>query len=512
MKENLKSLILKNTITNYIRLGCSLISTLFITRFIYLGLSRGEYGFWALLWSIFGYSLLLEFGFGFSLQKYTAELDATKDTKKYNHLLNTVMVSYLGASAIIVILTLIGTQFLHLLFRFPEGTDFGYYKKTFLIFGIGSALLFPTGAFSEILTGLKKIYLRNIISIMRIFTNLLGVSILFHLGYGLMELAVFTLILTFINNILFAIVAFRHIPGVRLNPLLFRKSLLKEVVSFSFFIYLIQFSKTILLKTDQIVLGVMLGVGSVAIYQIGIKLTHLVGSLSTQFQANLPPIAASLHKKGETEKLRKILTDSNRFIAFLSTLLFVVVTILAEPILVLWLEEIDPMSVKITYILNTSLYILLLFRSGNKGVLLMTGSHKYLSLVGFAESILNLVISIILIKLYGIIGVALGTLIPCSVLNIFFVFPKACKFSQSTVTEQLKEIYLPVFLCAIPCAIFLISLKILIPIQSWNIPILISGSGIAALIYIGLCYLFVLKEEDIIRIRKFFPRPKKELA
>ena len=37
--------------------------SLALVRIMFLGISNEEYGFWALLWTIFGYSLLLDFGY-----------------------------------------------------------------------------------------------------------------------------------------------------------------------------------------------------------------------------------------------------------------------------------------------------------------------------------------------------------------------------------------------------------------------------------------------------------------
>jgi len=62
--SGLRRTMIVNTISNYGKLVTMMIVTIFLTRTLFLGLSREEYGLWALLWSIFGYSLLLDFGFG----------------------------------------------------------------------------------------------------------------------------------------------------------------------------------------------------------------------------------------------------------------------------------------------------------------------------------------------------------------------------------------------------------------------------------------------------------------
>ncbi|HCX72394.1 MAG TPA: hypothetical protein DHM37_01620, partial [Candidatus Cloacimonas sp.] len=101
--------------------------------------------------------------------------------------------------------------------------------------------------------------------------------------------------------------------------------------------------------------------------------------------------------------------------------------------------------------------LLILFRIGSSKLLLMTGHHKFLSKVALIESFFNIVFSIIFIKLVGVIGVALGTLLPNFIISVFFIFPATCRFSKVKPTYYFYKIYLPVLLnTIIPAAILLI--------------------------------------------------------
>ena len=70
--QGLRKRIIVNTASNYGKMLIGIFVTIFLTRILFLGLSREEYGFWALLWSIFGCSLLVDFGFGTAVQKHTS--------------------------------------------------------------------------------------------------------------------------------------------------------------------------------------------------------------------------------------------------------------------------------------------------------------------------------------------------------------------------------------------------------------------------------------------------------
>ena len=103
-KEELKGHIYRNSISNYIFLVVRLGLGVVLFRLLFKGLTDEEFGFWGLLWSVFGYGILLDFGFGFTAQKRVAELSATKDWDQLSRVLSTIFFSYLGIAALLVLI------------------------------------------------------------------------------------------------------------------------------------------------------------------------------------------------------------------------------------------------------------------------------------------------------------------------------------------------------------------------------------------------------------------------
>src|SRR4051812_30051173 len=95
-QEDVKKHIYRNSISNYIFLVARLGLGLVLFRLIYQSLSQEEFGFWALLWSVFGYGILLDFGFGFTAQKRVAELSVHKDWPQLSRVLSTIFFVYVG--------------------------------------------------------------------------------------------------------------------------------------------------------------------------------------------------------------------------------------------------------------------------------------------------------------------------------------------------------------------------------------------------------------------------------
>jgi len=449
-----------NTVFNYLGKFVQVITSLYLTRILFFNLGSVNYGFWQLLWMVFGYSLLLDFGFGSSIKKYTAEYTISNDVLQLNGLLSSVLVAYSVMTSIIVIFTLIVAPFLDSVFTIEISkttNDLSYYKMVFVVFGLGAALVFPAGVFLEILSGLGRNDLCSVIRMIQTIVNLGGIFLIFESDGSLLALAAFSVLLHVTVCGCTGLLVFKRIPGLRVSLRSFSYGKVKTIVSFSFFAYLVTFSNMVILKTDQIVLGVMLGMSSVTIYHIGSRIAKIMSDMSIMFQVNMTPIAAALYKEGDMERLRWVMFKSNKITAFITTGVFIIFMMLFKPVLYFWLKvaETDHEVHSVAVIMLVSLYILTLLRSSSSRFMLMCEQHRYLAGISVFEALANLILSIILVSLVGLVGVAWGTLIPNVLISLFIFFPFMCRFGRFSMPYLLKTTYLPVLMISIPTCIFI---------------------------------------------------------
>ena len=431
--------ILNSTISNYILLVLKIIFSLILVRIMFLGISNEEYGFWALLWSIFGYSLLLDFGFGTAVQKTTSEASATNRWDDYNTIISTIFFSYLFLSIIIFTVTIIMAQNLNEIFTF-ENKNTEYYKTVFYIFGIGTSLVFPFGFFREILRGVQKINLRNKIDIVFLVLNFILLSGSIYLDLSLVYLAFFAILIQLGTNIVMGYFVYKNIPDFKISIKLFKKQKVKELVGFSFFAYIVMFSNLIIFRTDQLVISIFSTVALVGFYQVVSRISDIYRQFSTQIHDILGPISASLFVTSNHDKLGNILFQTNKIVGFISTMILIPSILFIEELLYFWLNIQNKEVTNTAIVLLLSMYILVFLRSSSVQVLLMCNKHKQLTVVAVIESILNFALSIYLVKTYSILGVAIGTLIPNLFLAIVYNIPAACKFSKIDIAYYIKNI------------------------------------------------------------------------
>jgi O-antigen/teichoic acid export membrane protein len=501
---NLRKKMIVNTLSNYGKLVIGMMITIFLTRILFLGLSRSEYGFWALLWSIFGYSLLLDFGFGASIQKYTSESVVTKDWLKFNKIVSTVFFNYAFVSIIIMIVSVILAFNIQHIFTFDaEYTE--YYRKALLVFGLGTSLVFPIGFFTEILRGMQALHLRNIVEIIVSVLNFAGmlcIVYLFKIDKPLIWMAVTAIGTNFISSLLMGIISHRLIPEFKIKWKYYDRKLLKSVMSFSVYAYLITFTNLIIFRTDQLVISVFGSVALVSIYQISSRLAETFRSFSKQFLDNLGPVSATLFAAGNKSKMAEIMTQSTRLMGVISTLFLVPLLVYVKPLLKIWLELTEQAGIIVAIILLISMYVLLFYRSTSVYMLLMANEQKKLTKIALIECVANLVLSIFLIhylesicNYFGftlpdngkIIGVALGTLIPNIILAITFNIPVAVKFCETSVIEFFKASIIKTQLAGIVYFAVAVALYFFVP--PTNIWIILLNSTLSAIVYLVLFYI-----------------------
>ena len=311
-----------------------------------------------------------------------------------------------------------------------------------------------------------------------------------------MTLATFSVILNITANLIMVVIIKFKLPKFKLSFSRVKLSNTKEIGSFSFFTYIYNLAEMVIMRTDKIVLGIMLGMDSVAIYQLGTRISELMNNLTTRFQDTLPAIAASIHATDDKEKLKWILIRSCRFSAFITMGAYVILTLLANQILFIWLKVQNQNATYIAYIMLTSTFLIVLFRSSQLNFMQMAGEHKVIAYIGIAESLANIILSVILVKIYGILGVAIGTLIPSLLISLFVVYPLMVKFTQAPALFIFKHVYLMLLPAAIPTIVCLVAFNYYIPLKNWNVFYLFAALSSSGIIHCLSSYVLYFTKEE----------------
>lgn len=455
------------TASGYIGVVIRMLLGLVLFRQMFQQFTEAEFGFWALLWSLFGYGILLDFGFGFTAQKAVAEKTATGDIVGLSKLLSTIFWTFVGmAVLLLVVFLLIREPFLTRMGVLAA--DRGEFGSAYVVFFIGLAVMFPLGLFPEILRGLQRIDIANWVGTL---STVLNFGFLY---WGLMAewslpiLMAISVATSAFPNLIAAVYAIRRLPGISFAPRWFEWRSVKAQMGFSIAAYLITFSNMLMAKSDQLVISLTLGVAFVAIYQAGYKMGEMLGLFSGQLQQVLSPAAAAMHAQGDESGLRKLLLGSSRLTFFLVTPCYLLSAVYLDPLIrvLTGMESVPVETWWIGQALLFAVYSSQLTSGCSKRVLMMCGEERQLLYISLVDALANIILSVILAYRLGVLGVALGTMIPTTLVGWFWVVPMTIRKLKLPLTEYIAH---HVRGTVLPLAVFgavLAALAIWVPISA----------------------------------------------
>ena len=452
-----KKNIWKNSISNYIRTVVGMVLGLFMFRLLYQSLTLEQFGFWSLLWSVFGYGILLDFGFGFTAQKRVAEMSVHKDWDGLSRVLSTIVFVYCGIAAVIVALVLLGSHALVRWFGVSPANAVEF-RQVMILFFVGIGIAFPMGVFPEILRGQQRIRLANNIMSATIAIKFLFIAAAIYFHWSFFVIMAIALGFSVAPDILSALLAFKRLPNVRIAPKFFAWNTVGDTMKFSIFAYINTAANIIMAKTDQIVISASLAVAAVAVYQAGLKVAEVFGTFTRQLQDTLSPAAAHLHASGDRHALRDLMVVTTRWSVILATPLYLLCAFYMDDLLHLLTGEKQP-AADAWWVGQTLLlwhYTGILTHSVSKRIFMMTGHERRLMRLGVWEAGLNLALSIGLVLWFrNVLCVAIGSLIPTLVIGWGWLWPWAARECGMSSWELLRRVAWPVWGACLPMLAFL---------------------------------------------------------
>jgi O-antigen/teichoic acid export membrane protein len=207
--------------------------------------------------------------------------------------------------------------------------------------------------------------------------------------------------------------------------------------------------------SDSLVIGAFLTTAAVAVYSVALRLTQITQRLTNQLNEALFPVIVD-HATGErSSRLQTILLHGTRLSLVMVVPITTVLLVIGDRLILGLVGQDFAGSVPILYVLAASVAVKV-GTSTARTTLKGADRHRLLAAVNVSTGIVNLALSIALVRSYGLMGVALGTLIPVSASCIFVLFPAACRRAGLTVGRALAAGVWPALWPATVMSMFLL--------------------------------------------------------
>jgi O-antigen/teichoic acid export membrane protein len=452
----LKLQAVENISATWLSLAVHAVVSFFLSPFILHRLGDDAFSLWVLVFSLTGYYGLLDLGLRTSIVCYVAKFAATGEEEQLARFLTTSLAFYVVVGVVTLLLTAAGFFYLPVLFHIPRNL-LGITRMLSLLGGVGVALSFPLGVFAALLEGMQKF---SWVQLSQIGITLLrGALIFIALRYDgrLLAVGVITVLTNLLSYLVLTWMALRaftfHFSLGQVDSQAFRK-----LLRYSSFAFLILVAEKLRFHSDPIVIGAFLSSTAITYFSIGARLveysTYGVRSVAQIFT----PMSSQFAATGDFARLRHALIAGNRACAIIIFPLTVILLVLGKSIIAAWVGARYLSSYSVLAVLTVPRAIYLA-QSTSTRIFLGMGRHQMLALVLLLEGGVNVILSTLLVRRFGIVGVAVGTAIPLTCTSLFFLPRHICRQLHIPLAAFLRQTYLlPLGLC-IPMAGVLVLLQ-----------------------------------------------------
>jgi len=490
-----KRQIVKNVGSSWFSLGFDVAVGLFLSPFLVHYLGDTAFGIWVLIFSITGYYGLFDLGIRSSVVRYVSKFTATDDIEDLAKLVNTSLFTYSCIGVFSLLVTVVLSLYVDHIFKIPP--EFHSTARWLLLMvGASVGIGFPLGVVGGYLDGLQRFYVNNWANIAGDVARLVLIILAVRQGRGLLTIAAITVILPLILSAIRGIIAYRILP-VPFGLKYVDRATFRTIANYSGVTLIIMLATQLKFKTDNIVIGTMISAAAVTYFSFGARIVSYAQQTVMALAQNFLPLASQSEATGNIDRLRKVFLAGNRLCAFTAFPITVTLLMLGKSVIEVWVGKryvATSYSVLVILILPATL---MWAQAASGRVLFGISKHRTWAFVTLGEGIANLILSIILVRPYGIIGDALGTAIPLTCSMLFFMPQHLCKKLDIRLRTFVRESYTLPFLLCVPLA------AVLLLMRRWFIPHnyrgLVLQLLIAATVY-GLGLLWAVLTNRALRV------------
>jgi len=486
MQKFEKLQIVKNVSSSWLSLSINIAAGVFLSPFILHRLGDTAFGVWVLIFSLTGYYGLFDLGIRSSIVRYVSKFSATNDKQELARLVNTSLFGYGCVGVLSILVTFAGFYYVDRLFRIPPELH-STARWLLLVVGTSVALGFPLGIINGYLEGLQKFYVLNWTNIVFTLLRIVFIVTFLNLGYGLLTLALITVGLPFLSSIVRGVIAFRILP-VSFGLHFVDRAMFRQIARYSGVTFMIMIAGRLKFKTDEVVIGTFLSAAAITYFNIGASIVDYAAEVVTSLAQIFVPMASQSEATGNLHRLRKIFIAGNQVCAFTILPITAILIILGKSVIEVWVGRRYVAASYPVLLIMIIPWTLMLAQGASGRILFGMGKHGTWAKITLLEGIANLILSVLLVRPYGIIGDALGTAIPLTLSMIFFMPQHLCARLGFRITSFLRQSYFwPVVICAPMVAVLLLMRRWFVP---HTYPQLALHLLVAGLTY-GVCLLWV---------------------
>ena len=406
-----KSQLKIGVILNYLNMGLGNLIPIFYTPIMLALLGQNEYGLYKLSSSLTSYLSLISLGIGSAVTRYLIKARTEEGKEAEEKILGLFMAIFQVVAIVTFIIGVILVFNLNIWYNDSlSAAELGRMRILVFLMVCNMALGFSMSPYVSVVTAHERfIFLQCMNILSTCVAPILNLLVLF-LGYASIGMAVSSLVLGIFSRFCYYFYVKKCVglkPKYKTLPI----HLIKEILMFSFWIFLANVGAQLCNTTDIAMIGAVpaLATTGVAVYNIGATFNTIVNSLATGVSSLLTPRANLMVFQGASKaELSDMTIKVGRLQAYIVALIVFGFITFGQPFIKFYagIGYEDSYWVAIFMMIPGAIPLV---QSMCLSITVAENRHRFRSIVLLGITILNVIGTWILLHIWGVIGAALMT-------------------------------------------------------------------------------------------------------
>lgn len=435
--------LIRNTIINGLANSIGALLTIALTPFFLHRLGTAQYGIWLLALTLTfssGYVVLADLGLQEAVVRFVAEARARDATEVISRVASSTLAVFLAVGIVAAVVVVLVAPLLVHLFHVPQGLE----NNARVIFSLVAASILvelPTAAFLSVIEGAQRYGWLRVIDVgQRIGWAAFSIGAVLA-GGGVLWLAV-ALLASTVGQAVVAVVVAHHVqPGLAVRPGMVDRATLRRMFGYGWLVSILRVASVVYAQMDRAIVGIALGVTSVARYEVVNRIEAGATFALVTASSSVLPASAYNVARTDTERQREMYVRGSRYAVAFAAPITLSAILYARPLIDTWVgrsygDLAATAQLFLAYPLFWCLHVV--------GINMLVGHGRIgrLATVQTAAVVVNLALSIALVRPMGIGGVVAGTVIAGALAFVPYLHLLLSTFG-CTLQEWLRSVVAP---------------------------------------------------------------------
>ena len=411
MKNNVNQ-VRVGAIMSYINMAIGTLIPMFYTPLMLQMLGQDEYGLYKLANSVTSYLSLISFGLGSALIRYYTKYRAVGDKEGEENMygLFTIIFSIVAAVTVIVGLVFsICSGYVYSNSLTGDGQLFKF-QVLIIIISVDTAVNFLASPSCSVVSSHEKFIFLQIINIVSTVLMPIVNIIVLYFGCASIGITVSSLIMTIVVRIMY-IIYIRRVIDIKPKFNNLPKHLIKELLSFSMWIFFMSVIDKLYSTTDNLIIGYIpaLATTGVAVYSVGITFQTMINKFSTCLTGVITPkINMMVFSNSSSEELTDTMIRIGRLQCYIVSLVVTGFVTFGQQFIELWVgsDYFEAYWVAISVTVPVSIPLV---QNVALNVIIAQNKLRFRTITFACIAILNVIGTLFCVNQFGIVGASIVT-------------------------------------------------------------------------------------------------------